>query len=78
MPNTNESQTNPAQCDCNTWAQLSDGELLFTREEVEQLADKSITTLVASDEFEIMDMRERTDLISYLIASKRAMYRYYN
>lgn len=75
---TNESRHHPPQCDCNAWAQVSDGEMLFTRDEVEQLADKSITTLVASDEFEIMDMRERTDLISYLIASKRAMYRYYN
>lgn len=74
---TQSSQPVQAQCDCNAWAQLSDGEMLFTRDEVEQLADKSITTLVASDEFEIMDMRERTDLISYLIASKRAMYRYY-
>jgi hypothetical protein len=75
---TQSSQPVPAQCDCNAWAQISDSELLFTRDEVEQLADKSITTLVASDEFEIMDMRERTDLISYLIASKRAMYRYYH
>lgn len=71
-----QNNQNP-QCDCKAWAQISDSETIFSRTEVEELADQAMALLVESQLFDLMEIEERSNLINYIIASKKAMYRCY-